>query len=198
MVSAQDIKTGIDFVKPFLTVIINPTASQIKNIKRENTKYLIIKSNMSDHMPLWADYIPMSKEIDYDIEKYFWNNFEFENPKKISTLGCICIDNEGIAVGGKKLNLKRTALRIAKFFIYNNQKKFPNFEAVSYFRFITKCPEDNLYFHICYINGRCRENGRPPLIISYMDTYWLNNDYLRYTLEYSNNCYDEFTKVYKK
>lgn len=198
MVSAQDFEIGVEFTKPFLTVVINPTNAQLMTIKRENTKYLIIKANKPDNLREWMDYIPLSNEIDIDIERYFWTNFKYENPKVISRFGCICVDDKGISAGGIRLRLKRTAKKIAKFFIYNNQKKFRDSEVVSYFRFLSKVPEQNLYYHVSYINSSCKNNGRPPLISINKGIYWLNNDYLRYTIEYSNDCYDDFTKTYKK
>lgn len=198
IVSAQDLEMGLEFTKPFLTVLINPTNTELMSIKRENTKYLIIKPNKPDCLKEWMDYISLSSEIDIDIERYFWNNFKHENPKVISKFGCICVDQKGISAGGIRLNLKRTATKIAKFFIYNNQKKFKDSEVVSYFRFLSKEPEENLYYHVSCINGICKSNKRPPLISKIKGIYWLNNDYLRYTLEYCNDCYDDFTKVYKK
>ena len=198
MVSAQEYSVGMYMVKPVLTVFVNPTNDQIKKIKRENTKYLIIKKNKPDYLPSWMSYIPLSNEIDIDIERFFWNNFEHENPNKISIFGCICIEGNKIALGGALLDLKKTEMRIAKFFIYNNQKKFSDYELTTYFRFITKSPASTLVRHIYHLNGICRSSGRPPLLSSYKNTFWLNNNYLRYNLEYANDCYDDFLTEYKK
>ena len=198
MVSAQEISVGNYMVKPVLTVYINPTSDQIKIIKRENTIYLIIKNNKPENLPFWMNYIPLSNEIDIDIERFFWNHFEHENPNKISTFGCICVQGNRIALGGKLLKFKRTSLSLAKFFIYNNQKKFSDYEISTYFRFLTKVPESTLVRHIYNLNGICKASGRPAMISSYKNTFWLNNDYLRYNLEFSNDCYDDFLTEYKK
>ena len=198
LVASSGISEGAYLTKPLFTVIINPSNLDIKKIKRENTNYLVIKSSKPDNLPSWIDYLPLSNDIVTDIDNYFWDNFQYELLDEISVLGCICIRNNKIALGGKILSVRKLPLRITKFFIYNSQRKFTDTEAASYFRFLTKCPEKNLIDYIYTINGACRKINRPPLIVSYKNTFWLNNDYLRYSLEYCNDCYDEYMTVYKR
>ena len=54
----------VDFyTKPFMTLYVNPSYSQLAKIKNENTITIVAKNNLRGKLPPWMIHMPIDKDL---------------------------------------------------------------------------------------------------------------------------------------
>lgn len=165
---------------PVMTIYLNPLVSQINEIKNEDTITVIVKDKVDMVYPEWSTHFTFTKDIFEKIEEKFEQSFEYGKPDKIDVIGITGMQNEKFALGGKMLYFYPRELAVAKFFMYNKNKKFKLYDVTNYFRFRTDDPERTMEGIIKAINRKCHRAKRERLIMVLHGTCYANPTVINY------------------
>lgn len=153
------------YTKPFLTVYVNPTASEADEIKNSpDTISVFICDRPSVTLPPWAIGVTTLTLPHLSIMKIFDERFDHLKTDQIEIVGYACMKNNNFALGGELIELTRLEYLIVSFFMINKNKCFKIYDCSSYFNFKAN-PEENFIKAIQRINAKCKRALRPPLII---------------------------------
>lgn len=152
--------------KPFMTVYVNPTSSEVNELKSfDDTLSVFICDRASVKTP------PKSIRIDslisphISIMKTFDASFNHFGYDQMEIVGYACLKNDEFAVGGELIELSKLEYLIVCFFMAHKDKKFKIYDCASYFNFKAN-PEENFKKSIYRINLKCKHEERLPLIIA--------------------------------
>ena len=166
--------------KPILTVFIMPKPSEIDYLvrsissqgtvavsllKREPAKTGTFRRNiLSEDGMLTADVIRdiIKNEYGYNLKQDFVGNALIDEE-----------DND-IYFARKRLFLTKTEYKIARFLAYNPQKTFTDEEILEYTGL--KISPSSISKYVSYINHKCKENYRKPLILRTSYGYCINKE----------------------
>lgn len=171
MVAEQTINDSQHYTKPFMTVYINPTKTEMQNIKNENTLCVVAKNNVSIHVPEWMRIIPCDNTVTMKIMELYKELCPYGQGREI--FGIVCMEKDKFALGGVYINLSPRQRQLAKFLLYNAGKKFQIYDISSYFNFNTD-KESGFDRMVMEINRKCTKMRREHLIIRQNDVYCIN------------------------
>lgn len=159
------------YVKPFMTVYINPLTDELKKIKNEDTVTVVVKSNPPRNLPPWMHVIPNDKNVVKNIVRIYEEKCTLNKGREI--FGIICIEGLYFTMGGAYIYMTKKQMDIIRLMLYNNKKTFNLYDISSYFKFNTD-KEYGFYKAVRNINYKCRLADREPIILYKDDKYWIN------------------------
>lgn len=167
-----------DFLtKPFMTVYINPTAEQIKEIKNENTLCVVVKNRMPIKAPEWMTVIQYNKDVAKDIMKIYDEKCPYGKGREI--FGIMCMEKRKLAVGGAYVHMTKKQLDAIKLLAYNYPKKFSIYHISRYFKFNADA-EESFFSMVREINYKCKAAGREKLICNENEEFYMSHDIMNY------------------
>ena len=149
------------YTKPFMTVYINPTTSELEKIKNEDTLCVVAKNNLKFKVPEWMTVIPLDKNTAKEIMRIYDEKCPYGKGRDI--IGIIGIEGRKFALGGTYVYLTPKQMKVVKVLLYNREKTFPLYDISSYIDFRTE-PEKGFLMMISDLNMKCRNAGRENII----------------------------------
>lgn len=177
IVTAQPLTEAEYLTKPFLTVYINPTQSQIERIRKENTICVVAKNGFQGTAPSWMRVIPLDNSLTRRIIGLYEELCPYNKGREI--FGILCIEGNKFALGGAYLQLSYRQKRLVRFLAYNKEKEFQLFDISSYFDFYTDKDEGFIKM-VSEINKRCKRIFKEPLIHCHNETYSISPSVINY------------------
>ncbi len=151
--------------KPFITVYINPTKTQMLKIKNsEDTISMVFCDRGSVPLPIWSINFTSVKNIYDEVVNIYKERATFQIKNKIDIVGYACLRGKEFAVGGKDILLSNRELNIVRFFMNQPNKKFRLLDASGYV-WIKDNQEKNYAQALFRINKKLKNKSRPKLII---------------------------------
>lgn len=171
IVAERTIKEANDYVKPAITVYINPSTEEINKIRNDNTLTIIVKRNTALKLPCWMKILPFDKSLRDNLAEIAYAKFGKKEDRRF--YGVVLFHNRTFVIGGAKIFLSKREREIARFFLINGGKKFYSFDVCDYIYFRVN-PEENFEKSVRKINAKCRRLNREPLILLKGCKYSLN------------------------
>lgn len=171
LVSEQTITDSEYYTKPFMTVYINPTSTELSKIKNENTVCVVAKNNVSVPLQKWMRLIPLDNTTTMKIIKLYNELCPYGKGREI--FGIVCMEGNLIALGGAYIRLSYRQRLLIRFLLYNSGKTFNLYDISNYFDFKT---DNEIGFDkmVLEINRKCVKRRRELLIKREKDAYSIN------------------------
>lgn len=157
------------YTKPMVTILVSPKASEIQRYMRDfsgpsTVCILLLKRDIREARYSRNVIINPNLKITPD-EVFEIVKKEFGYNMYQDLINYIYIDDENkdIYFGGKRLWLEKREYKVARFFIYNQNKIFTVDDALEYLHL--RVTPRTLSDYISAINGKCKANYRERLII---------------------------------
>ncbi len=177
LVSEQTIADSEYYTKPFMTVYINPTSTEISKIKDEKTLCVVAKNNVTSFVPHWMKIIPLDNGLTNKIIEIYKKFCTYGQGREI--FGIICMEGNKLTLGGAYIDLSNRQRALVKFLIYNAEKRFKLYDICTYFDFKTD-KEIGFDKMVLEINRKCVKKHREHLIVRENDTYYINPNVINY------------------
>ena len=165
--------------KPLLTIFVMPKASEIdyytRSLKSQGT---IVASLLKREPPksenfrriIISDNCIITPEM---VRKIIKNEYGYNLKQDFVGNALVDEEDQDIYYARKRLFLTKTEYKIARFLAYNPKKTFTDEEIIEYTAL--KISPSSLSKYVSYINGKCRNNYRKPLILRTSYGYLIND-----------------------
>ena len=177
IVAEQSISEEKYFTKPFMTVYVNPTYTQMKSIKKENTVCVVAKNEVPKDLPSWITVIPLDNSVAKSIIDLYERVCPYNKGREV--FGIVCMEGNSFTVGGAYIKLSPRQRNLVRMLIYNSDKKFHPYELCEYFD-LKKDKEVALDNTVLVINRKCAKIFREPLISREPNAYYISPSIIKY------------------
>ena len=177
LVSEQRLEDMDYLTKPYITVYINPTLTEINKIKNENTISIIAKNNITAKVPSWMRVIPLDNSTPKRIMEIYEENRTFDKGREV--IGILGLEGKLFAMGGAYIRMTQKQLKIIRFLLYNAGKRFSSYDISNYFEF-NGDREACFHQQVDDINYRCKRQYKEKLILYQDDKYFISPTVLEY------------------